>query len=228
MFDPGHIAYAPILVTGLPRSGTSLTAGCLLRLGAFGGQTIGGDQNNPTGYFENVVLREQVVKVLLKGMGADPLGVHPLPELGRVHRIPGLGDAVLEEMVRQGYDGSGPWLYKGAKLTLLWPALADAFPRARWVVVRRDPDDVVASCLRTPFMRQHSDDPAFWREFVEQYRTRLTALADFGCWTREFWPADLIRGELGPLRELAGELGLAWDQEPVAELVNARHWHGSA
>lgn len=228
MFEQGHIAHSPIFITGLPRSGTSLMAGCIMGLGAFGGVTIGGDENNPTGYFENALLREGVIKPLLKGLGADPLGVNPLPPLESVHRIPQLDNAILDEMVRQGYEGDGPWAFKGVKMTLLWPAMVAAFPMARWVVVRRKAEDVVASCLRTQFLSQRSQDPAFWQGFVQEYETRFQALIDYGVWVRQVWPAKLIAGDYSELEALAPELGLSWNQEAVTELVDQRHWHEDA
>ena len=45
----------PILITGLPRSGTSLTAGCLHACGAWVGDTV-------KGLYENEAVREKVVK----------------------------------------------------------------------------------------------------------------------------------------------------------------------
>ena len=49
----------PILVTGLPRSGTSLTTGCLHACGAWVGNTV-------KGFYENEAIRETVVKKFLR------------------------------------------------------------------------------------------------------------------------------------------------------------------
>ncbi|MBT3401782.1 MAG: sulfotransferase, partial [Rhodospirillaceae bacterium] len=172
---------SPILVTGMARSGTSMVAGLLALSGAWVGRTLAGDAHNPKGYFENLALREGVCKRLLQALGCDPLGIGKLPALDALPKVDGLTAPILAVLEKQGYDGKCPWLFKDAKMALLWPIWRDAFPAARWVVVRRDEAGVVASCLRTPFMCQHSEDPAFWRTVIAAYRARLDALVEWGA-----------------------------------------------
>ena len=80
----------PIFVTGLPRSGTSMVAGCLHQCGAWVGNTVAGGVGNEKGFFENIALREQLVKRLLTTMGCDPLGVKSLPQYDMVPSVNGL------------------------------------------------------------------------------------------------------------------------------------------
>lgn len=217
----------PILVTGLPRSGTSLVAGILATCGAWTGRTVPRGRSNPKGYFENVALREGVDKRLLREIGRDPLGVLDLPPAEELplERAPALAAEVRACVAAEGYGGERPWLFKDPKLLLLWPLWHAAFPAARWVVVRREREDVVRSCLRTHFLVQHSRDPEFWRRFADAYLERLRALDASAAWTREAWPQALVRGERGALRELAGELDLGWDEGAVRRFVAPRHWH---
>ena len=119
--EAGSWLARPILVTGIPRSGTSLVAGCLHACGAWVGETLAGNASNPEGYFENRALREGIVKPQLRQAGGDPLGVRRLPRLAGLPVQPLLGGQVLGQLSRQGYAGDVPWLYKAAKLTLLWP-----------------------------------------------------------------------------------------------------------
>ena len=70
---------SPILVTGLPRSGTSMVAGILAEIGIFTGPTIAGGESNPKGFFENEAIREGIIKVILKSRDFCPLGVTSLP-----------------------------------------------------------------------------------------------------------------------------------------------------
>ena len=53
---------SPIFVLGLPRSGTSLITGSLNICGAWVGSTFSGDANNPEGFFEHIIIRENVTK----------------------------------------------------------------------------------------------------------------------------------------------------------------------
>jgi hypothetical protein len=217
----------PILVLGLPRSGTSLVAGSLAACGAWTGRTLAGNVSNPAGYFENGALREGVVKRQLLQMRADPRGVSVLPSLSGQPAEPRLGGEVLEVLAEQGYEG-GAWLYKDAKLTLLWPLWRRAFPHARWVIVRRDAQGVLASCLRTDFMRQHGTDRAFWGQWVRAYEQRLEVLKASGVWWREVDSARVVETDGGSLEPLVNELGLTWNAAAVGALVEPRHWHGGA
>ncbi|RMG43527.1 MAG: hypothetical protein D6718_12070 [Acidobacteria bacterium] len=228
MDDALPVAYRPILVTGLPRSGTSLIAGCLERCGAFVGRCVEPTPENPKGFFENAFLRDEIDKRLLRALHADPRGVDPLPALAEVPGIRGLERVVLEALRIEGYDGRRPWLFKDAKLTLLWPAWATAFPAARWVIVRRREEDVVRSCLRTGFMRRRSGDPRFWRLFCRAYLDRLERLKASGAWWREIWPGGLVGGDLAPIERLCADLGLEPAREAIRRFVAPEHWHAPA
>lgn len=206
-----------------------MVAGLLALSGAWTGQTLAGDPHNPKGYFENLALREGVTKRLLHALGCDPLGISKLPVLAELPKVEGLAEPILAALDKQGYDGTRPWLFKDAKTALLWPIWRDAFPNARWVVVRRDEPGILASCLRTPFMRQHSDDPDFWRGVIAAYRQRLDALVDWGAEAGaaiyEIDTGRLVAGDLGPLARLVEALGLHWDAESAGRFVAREHWH---
>jgi hypothetical protein len=216
----------PILVTGVPRSGTSLVAGLLATAGAWVGETVPGGRANPRGFFENRVLRDRGNKVLLEELGGDPFGVRSLPPLAALAPRPDLARWVLEEIAAQGYLGERPWLFKDPKLCLLWPVWRRAFPTARWIVVRRPAADVVASCLRTPFLSYHSRDPTFWEEFVGHYQARLDALTLSGVWWRELTPQHLFAGDLTELEAVVHELGLDWDPGASRAFLLPAAWHG--
>lgn len=221
------LAHAPILVLGIPRSGTSLLSGILAACGAWTGTTVtGGGSENPKGFFENTFLREGINKPLLKNLNCDPLGVRKLPELDQVPIIAPLRDAILTSVEQQGYDGKSTWLFKDAKLVLLWPAWKAAFPAARWVIVDRDREQIINSCLRTSFMKQHSGDPAFWNHWIDEYLERMQALESTDLWCRHIATEPLIRGDLGEARELAEALGLSWNENAVAEFIEPEYWHG--
>ena len=78
--------------------------------------------------------------------------------------------AVQKVITSQGYPG-GRWLFKDGKMILLWQAWSKAFPKAKWIICKRNSDDVVASCLRTRFMRSYSDEQGWfnWIGVHEQH-----------------------------------------------------------
>lgn len=218
---------APIFVLGIPRSGTSMIAGVLHHCGAWIGATVPGGPSNPEGFFEHVMLRERVLKPMLIHQGADPLGVRAMPELDRLTPQPELKGDVLRQLAIEHYPGGDQaWLYKDCKLSLVWPLWRDAFPNARWVIVRRPADDIVRSCLRTTFMNQHSFDPEFWRTWVKQYEQRLEALKSSGVWWREIDSHDAV-SDMGALRGLVQDLGLQWNEAAVRSFIKPQHWHAA-
>ncbi|MEY3004607.1 MAG: hypothetical protein RLZZ491_1783 [Pseudomonadota bacterium] len=205
----------PVFVTGILRSGTSMTAGLLAQAGLWLGQTVAASPANPRGYFENRRLRETIVKPLLRDfLGVDPLGVRRLPDLARLPVFAQLPRAIARALTDEGYDGRQPWGFTDAKLTLLWPAFAEAFPQAQWVIVRRQRAGLIGSLQRTSFMAQHGRDPTFWNQFCTAYETRLGALAST-CAGRvtEVHYEDLRAGHHAPLQRLADQLGLNWSAD---------------
>jgi tetratricopeptide (TPR) repeat protein len=227
--DVGGLEKAPpIFVLGIPRSGTSMIAGALHHCGAWIGATVPGGPSNPEGFFEHVMLRERVLKPMLVQQGADPLGVRALPPLDRLTPQPELKGDVLRQLAIENYPGGDqPWLYKDCKLSLVWPLWRDAFPDARWVIVRRPAEDIVRSCLRTMFMSQHSFDPEFWRAWVKEYENRLEALKASGVWWREIDSHDAVVSDMASLRNLVQDLGLQWNEPAVRSFIKPQHWHAA-
>ncbi len=217
----------PILVTGLPRSGTSLVAGLLAESGAWVGRTVPGGPPNPRGFFEHVALREGVNKGILRALGADPLGVRRLPAPDELLPVDNLRQTVHRILREEGYDGTRPWLFKDAKLTLLWPLWAQAFPQARWVIVERPVDDVIRSCQRTHFMAQHGLDEGQWRAWAEAYQRRLQALRAGVAWWRNLASHPLARGETAPFAALAEALGLRPDPARIRAFILPESWHAT-
>jgi len=217
----------PILVTGLPRSGTSLVAGLLAESGAWVGRTVPGGPPNPRGFFEHIALREGVNKGILRALGMDPLGVRRLPAPDELLPVDNLRETVQRILREEGYDGTRPWLFKDAKLTLLWPLWAQAFPRARWVIVERPLGDVIRSCRRTHFMAQHGLSEAQWQDWADAYRQRLHALRAGVAWWRDLESDPLVHGVTAPFVALAEALGLRPDLGRIRAFILPESWHAT-
>jgi hypothetical protein len=218
---------APVFVTGLPRSGTSLVTGLLAICGLWLGHTPPGNSENIRGYFENVVLREKVQKEILRRGQFDPLGVRSLPPRGWLPTIPDFRPLVAAALVTQHYDGMQPWGFKEPKMCLMWRLWDRHFPGARWVIVRRPIEQVVASCMRTSFLRHQSSNPQFWQVFADAYLQRIADLQSSVRWCRIIDSRDIIGGRLESLEGLIGDLHLVWRQEEVRAFVAPEHWHAS-
>lgn len=220
---------SPIFILGLPRSGTSMIAGSIGICGAWTGSTVpGGRPANPKGFFEHVVIRDQVTKPILVHLGCDPLGVRELPPVVLQAEIPRLADAIRGILEEDGYKHDMPWLYKDAKLTLIWSIYKKAFPDAIWLVVRRDIEGFINSCLRTDFMNQHSQDRDFWAKFADEYLLRIDALKASGARVLEISSPDIIGGEFGGLKELVSRLGLTYREKELKDFISPTYWHGDS
>jgi hypothetical protein len=216
----------PILVTGAARSGTSMTAGVFHLCEAWGGQMSGPTSNNRRGMFENARIRNTIVKPYLKRIGVDPMGQYPLPDVENLPPLRDLRARVLGEVLAQGYRPKmGEWFYKGAKLCLIWPLWAQAFPRARWVIVRRNRGDIVNSCLRTGFMRAHRT-VAGWEGWVDHHEARFAEMWKAGLDVREVWPTKMIQGDFREIEQTVKELLLEWKPEDVHNFISPSLWNG--
>ena len=220
---------SPIFILGLPRSGTSMVAGALKISGAWTGRTVPGDDaSNPKGFFEHIIIREHIIKRLLISIGCDPLGVRKFPDVNLQGEISGLADVVKSVLENDGYKNDRPWMYKDAKLTLLWPYFIKAFPDARWIIVKRDLDGFINSCRRTHFMKQHSIDPDFWKLFAEEYQIRLDTLKGTSANVFEISSPEIISGEFTRLKEIVLQLGLTYREKELKGFISPNYWHSGS
>lgn len=212
----------PTLITGCARSGTSLIAGIVHLCGAFGGDLLGPITWNQKGMFENLYIRENMVKPYLGAIMADPKGQRPLPIAETVPVIQDWDEFFLKVMVEQGYK-EGPIFYKGAKMCLMWPVWKAAFPNAKWIIVRRDNKGIIKSCLRTPFMNAYNNEEG-WQEWINHHILCWDEMHNAELDILEVWTPPLIDGDLSGAKEMIQWLGLEWDEEKVDEFVTPEIW----
>lgn len=193
-----------IFVTGCARSGTSLTTHILQAHGF----NLGSDVNS---LWENTDIRENVLKPYLASVGADPRGQSRLPDTDNLPSQPDLRGAVLERFQKE------PWAYKDAKLTLVWPVWAKAFPEAKWVIVRRDKHDIADSCIRSGFM-SHFKTHEGWHGWVEEHEKRfekMKAALD----AIEVWPRDFI-ADPNAFAQVTDHCGVPFERAKVTRCID--------
>jgi hypothetical protein len=219
----------PIIVFGVARSGTSMTCGILNLCGAFGGKMYGENKHNQRGMFENIDIRQNLVKPYLKSKGLDPLGQVPLmndeqrnaitQEEGEEWR-----KALMESMVRQGLEPGQTWFYKCAKGCFFWPLWKYAFPKSKCVIVRREDRDIARSCIRTGFMRAHTTEDG-WLSWIDQHKQRFKEMHDSGMEIREVWPSKMIQGDFTEVIQVMEWLGLEWNNRAAKEFIAPALWN---
>ncbi len=215
----------PIFVLGLPRSGTSMVSGALAICGAWTGSTVPACQlTNPKGFFEHTVIRERVTKKLLQNFGYDPLGVRKLPPRHFNQSVKNLAEIIKGVIEADGYMSNRPWLYKDAKLTLIWRIYLQAFPDARWVIVKRDEKSFIDSCLKAHFMKQHSQSRIYWRRLAKSYQTRLNDLKKSCRHVYTLNTPEIIQGDLTGLQKLTSELELDFRIKELHDFIKPDFW----
>lgn len=220
----------PILITGCARSGTSMTAGIIHLCGAFGGNLVGPHSDNKRGMFENLEIRNRIIKPFFRRIGADPRCQNPLPDMNKVLRfvktpnfVEDWGCQVREIFLKQGCL-EGRWFVKDPKIAVHWPIWYAAFPKAKWVIVRRDRSDIIHSCLQTGFMKAYRTEEG-WRHWVTRHHQCFHQMINIGLEVRQVWPQDMINGDLQPIRSCVTDfLGLEWKEKEVLNFITPALW----
>jgi len=153
---------------------------------------------------------------------ADPRGQRPLPVAESVPVIIDWHEAFMDVLMEQGYV-DGPIFYKGAKMCLMWPVWHTAFPHAKWILVRRDDEGIINSCLRTPFMTAYKDAEG-WKEWIDHHKLCFGEMLDAGLDIFEISTPRLIDGDLSEAEEMIEWLGLTWDENKIGEFVSPELW----
>ncbi|RBO53309.1 sulfotransferase family protein [Rhodovulum sp. BSW8] len=194
----GAAEYAPIFVTGMPRSGTTLV------------EQIVASHSRVTGGGEIAYVAAEAMKLLQDG--AD--GLRPLDRIGDAE-IAALGHRIETEF-RSRFPGSDLVSDKSIQTYMVAGLVRLALPRARIVVVHRDPRDICLSIYKNMFA-----------EGTHRYATKLR---DLGLYYRmflemiEFWRRklpgglyeiryeDLIADPETQARALVAACGLDWQE----------------
>ena len=207
----------PIFIVGCARSFTSLIAGTINICGVWGGEMGTPHPTNPKGFFENLDLRNLVTKPYLSRINADPRGQFPLPDPNKIKLID-LKKQIYNVLKGQDYNDE-LWFYKEPKLAPIWKTWNFSFPKAKWVIVRRETDSIIQSVLHTNFMNRTLNSLEGCRRWVDYHVKCFTAIKA-NCLSYEIWPALALKGEFSPLKQLISDLNLNWDDKIYSFIEN--------
>jgi tetratricopeptide (TPR) repeat protein len=203
--DPQGSGNATVLLTGLPRSGTTLLEHML----AAHSQIVAADEWDlfPRWIFPALLGYRPLEEATLSLLDATPA-----PQLARKRHMYLQGMAAATERTLSG----NVLLDKNPSLLALVPAYLRLLPHSRVIVMRRDPRDVLVSCLFTPMGLND-----FGVDFlsVEEGAARIV-------WELRFWRGlsdelgdcvveldyeELVKDWRASLRDVLPSLGLAWE-----------------
>lgn len=202
-------AKEPILVVGMPRSGTSMVAGLFAAHGVWTGRYQQGNAMNAKGHFENLAIK----RMLIDCTG----GRVPVQEGIACEPVPGLREKVLNIIKREGYRG-GPWLFKGT--SMYWPLWHDFRPR--WICVRRMIGSVLSSGQATGAFLPTGPDAVNRHvqalDFLRDERGGVDVETD-----------QLIAGDFRTLEAALAYCGITMDVAKVRNFIDPALWrHGKA
>jgi hypothetical protein len=210
------IEQSPILITGIPRSGTSIVAVAINQCGAFLGKTSKRDM------YENSRIKSNIVKSYFHRMGVDPRGQFPLPNTEDLSIPMDWRKRIEQIILEEGYQ-EGPWMYKGTGMSLVWPVWHYAFPNAKWIIVRRRTPDIIHSCLKTGYMNAYSESEE-WKEWIHNYEKKFVEMITAGLNCKQIWPERMVTGDYQQLYEVLDWVSLSWNNELV-NLINPLFWN---
>lgn len=138
-----HINSEPTIIISLPRSGSSMTAGIFAHHGAWYGTCKSGDKNNSKGYFENLKVKD----FMIKNFGRI---VHSgIPAKRGILSREDFEQLILDD----GYPNDGtPWIVKFS--AMYFPPWIEAFPDANVVCVRRSIDSIKNSGKKSKMLNK--------------------------------------------------------------------------
>jgi len=214
----------PIFVTGMSRSGTSMTAGIFHLCGAWGGMMVRSNPANRKGEYENQAIREMIIKPYLRMSGCDVQGLVSLPKAQGNMPAFDFSSRIRSVLVRQGYRGKS-WFYKDSRLCLVWKQMSKEFPDAKWILVRREESDIIASCMKTGYMPTRTEEG--WREWISYYSQRMEEMRHCGLDCTEIWPTRFIMGDWSEIKTACSKLGLEWKDAEVKSFIDPKLYGGA-
>lgn len=173
--------------------------------------------------FEDMYFRSVNVR-LLRDVSPD----RETEVTGIVHDCRGFPGPVTEDWLRDEFlrryarynPHHRPIFFKDCRMTANWRAWDRAFPRATWIVTRRNLISIVRSCMKTSYMNLYEDEKGWtqwmYREYLNPFIEMKKALGDRYV---EVWPSRFVYGSTQFLETVIQSCGLAWNPESVVEFT---------
>ena len=212
-----------IIITGPPRSGTSMIAGILVKCGAFAGQTIGPVPHNEKGTFQNQLIMEKlIIPMLIVFRLYNEWGMHVIPE-----RTPFVADLweYADGILRNDphYKDGLLLMVKAPQIALMWQTWNFAFPKARWIWCDRDKEAIARSCIRAARYESLTDPPynfREWKEWVEAHDAKLFEMAEEKLDIAVIDTRKVADGDFTQIKAFVDMAGLEWNEEGIVEFVD--------
>lgn len=155
-----------IVVLGMHRSGTSLVAGALHRMGVpMGTRFRAPDSSNPHGYWEDLDWRD-LNKAILNGAGGTWYDPPPLHKIEK--QVARYAMRISELCTREG-----EWGFKDPRTSLSIHYLHTYFPNAKYIYTTRTIAGMLSSLTKRASQRGYYESPDHWLNLINLYDLRL-------------------------------------------------------
>lgn len=195
---------SPIFITGVERSGSSIVAKIINNCGVFAG--VVSDMH------ENIGIKTLLDWYYKEQLHIPEKGQKPLPNTRRLPSVSDLGVSIYTILGDQGYTGLRPWLFKGSRLSQTWPIWNEAYPNAKWIIVRRRTGDIIQSCLKTGFMDAYKDQVG-WLGWIHDHEKLFVEMIEKGLNCKIIWPERMATGDFTQMQETIEWLNLSWNSD---------------
>ena len=199
-----------VIIPCFPRSGTSLLAGLIIRMGFNPGPKKWlkkGDEHNPFGYYECVPLL-QISRRILEKFGGDILqNIPDLPD-GWIGEL-GAEKEEIMNIIRTG----NVEIFKDAPMLVIADLYDELFPNAKWIVIQRDIKETY---------RSRSGKPLTYREWKKVTKNRMRKWQHTHPFNKAFNLnyKDFFEDCRGTIQKISTFLGVQLTDQQMKECVN--------
>lgn len=214
--------HSPIFVTGIERSGSSIIARIIKSCGVFAGTV--------TEMQENKGIKRLVDDLYTKQIGIPANGQFPLPNFETLVMPKKWQFDVNGLLLKDNYTIGKQWMYKSSRIAQIWPVWHNAYPNAKWVIVRRRTGDITYSCLKTAYMSAFANEANRqavnadneqdgWLWWVHEHEQLFVDMIKAGLNIKVIWPERMASGDFTQIAEMLEWLGLQWHDGIVDSVV---------
>lgn len=201
----------PILITGADRSGSTLVTRVLELCGAFSGVT--------TKMRENKAIRKLTASYINLHSAE-----HEFLSFENISLPRNWETKVMDIFIEEGLKSNQNFFYKDSAIAQTWPVWNNAFPNAKWIIVRRRTGDIIHSCMETSYMLRFKNkknqraigvasEKEGWLWWVHQYEDQFVQMLQANLNCKVVWPERMRDGNYKQMKELVAWAELTWNEE---------------
>lgn len=190
----------PIVILGMPRSGSSMISGIFAQHGCWVGRCREGDSMNPKGYFENLDVKDWMIRN--HGRLAQTVRM----------ASPGEGFMAYMRLLLGSYDG--PWVVKHSAMYFrAWHEF-----KPRFVCIRRSKKGILESNRECGYLG--TKDEAAMIDIIDAHNYAMDLSGGVNVYTD-----SVVAGDYESLYVAFERCGLEFDPQIAHDFVEPEFWH---